>query len=119
MKSFAKILFAALLLIAAVAVLDAPAPAAVTKTLLWNANTDTDLAGYKLYQGSAATGPWTLVQSLGLVTTATVTLTADGDYFWTVTAVDATGNEGVKCPPVTFRLDTTAPAAVQGLRLAP
>lgn len=60
--------------------------------LTWNANTETDLAGYRLYRGAAATfvpGPSNLVAQ----TTATSVLDAGSSGYWyKLAAVDARGN---------------------------
>lgn len=78
----------------------AVAPAlADTAILVWTANTETDLAGYKVYQSTVAGtyGPATLV--LGEVITSTLTLptlTVDRQYFFTITAYDTSGNESPK-----------------------
>ena len=82
-------------------------------TLAWDANTEADLAGYKLYRAPAATGPWTLAQTVGKVTTTTVTGLADGTYFFVLTAFDnktPTPNESGHSNQVTFGADTTPPA---------
>jgi len=61
-------------------------------TLAWDPNTETDLAGYKLYIGTASRtyGPPIL---LGKVTTYTVTNLAPGTYYFAVTAYNTAGLE--------------------------
>lgn len=100
-------------------------------TLTWNANTESDLAGYKLYQGTVS-GQYGAPVTLGKVTTHTLTLptlTTDQTYFWALSAIDLTGNEsglsnevskfvvGVPPPPPALLLTlqgdpTTGPWAV-------
>lgn len=84
-------------------------------TLSWNANTESDLAGYKVYQSTTSGQYGPPVATLGKVTQHTLTLpqlTVDATYFFTITAYDQAGNEsgksnevsrliaGVPVPPV-------------------
>lgn len=88
-----KILFLLCALIAPSMALAEPA------TLTWNANTEDDLAGYKIYQSTIAGQYGNAVATLGAVTTYTATLpplTVDQRYFFTVTAYDGAGNESGK-----------------------
>jgi hypothetical protein len=58
--------------------------------LRWNANTESDLAGYKLYVGQA-TGVYDAFGSpidVGLVTSHVMTITIEGDWFFALTAYD-------------------------------
>lgn len=80
-------------------------------TLAWEANTEPDLAGYKLYQGAAAGGPYTLKQTLGLVTTTTVAGLQDGTHYFVLTAFDTGGNESGYSNEVSKAFDTAAPTA--------
>ena len=94
-------------------------------TLTWNANTESDLAGYKLYQGTVS-GQYGPPMDVGnvLTTTRTLpTLTVDQTYFFALTAYDKAGNESGKSievskkivgvPPVVTAV-TTVMATVQG-----
>lgn len=68
-------------------------------TLSWNANTEADLAGYKVYQSTVAGQYGAPVATLGRVTQHTLTLpqlTVDQVYFWILTAYDLAGNESGK-----------------------
>jgi hypothetical protein len=59
----------------------------------WNANTESDLAGYKLKYGQSP-GVHGTVIDVGNATTRTVSgLTAGATYYFVVTAYDLTGNE--------------------------
>jgi hypothetical protein len=62
--------------------------------LAWNANTESDLVGYKVHVGTAS-GVYTLLNvDVGNVTSFTVTGLALGDvYYFAVTAYDAGGSE--------------------------
>jgi hypothetical protein len=67
--------------------------AAAQVTLAWDPNSEPDLAGYKLYQGTA-TGTYGTPVTVGNVTTYTVSGLADGQsFFFAVTAYDTVGNE--------------------------
>lgn len=73
----------------------------------WNANTEPDLAGYKLYWDNDASGaPYTNSLSVGNVLLKSVTLTADL-WFASLTALDASGNESGYSAEVVFYVDTT------------
>ncbi len=73
------------------------ATVAGTASLTWNANTDSDLAGYKVYQGTSS-GTYTApVATIPKVTTSyTVTgLQTGTTYFFIITAYDSAGNESL------------------------
>ena len=78
----------------------------------WTANTESDLAGYRLYQGteSGVYEPgWTDIQDYA--TSYTVDIPDDGVYFWVLTAYDNSGNESEPSAEVTLTLmDMDAPA---------
>ncbi len=62
-------------------------------TLAWDANTESDLAGYKVHYGTAS-GSYTTSVDVHKVTTAIVTgLTAGQTYYFVVTAYNAANNE--------------------------
>ncbi len=63
--------------------------------LTWTANTESDLAGYKVYIGTQS-GLYGTSIAVGNVTTHQVTnLQANTTYFFSVTALDTAGNESV------------------------
>ena len=71
------------------------ATAAGTATLAWNASTESDLAGYKVYRG---TGSGTYGAPLTTLPKTTTSYTATGllngtTYFFAITAYDSSGNE--------------------------
>ena len=110
------LIFAALsLLLFNVASADA---ATVRITLEWSANTESDLAGYRLYRsttsGSYTYGAANAAAAFGKVTTGTADVVgAEGQRFYFVlTAFDLTGNESGPSNEVSYVIpDTTAPAA--------
>jgi len=84
-------------------------------TLQWAGNSESDLAGYKVYQGTTV-GSYGLSSDVGMVTTHTASnLQAGLTYYFAITAYDASGNES---PPsnevsqyiVDSSLDITPPS---------
>jgi hypothetical protein len=71
-------------------------------TLAWNANSDADLAGYKVYQGTAS---GTYAAPIATLPKSTTSYTATGlltgtTYFFAITAYDTAGNESQPSPEV-------------------
>ena len=69
-------------------------------TLTWTANTEADLAGYKVYQSDTAGAYGAALATLGKVTTWSTTLVPfvgrDRRVYFTITAFDTSGNESAK-----------------------
>jgi len=65
--------------------------------LTWNANSDTDLSGYKVYEGTASGGYGAPVATLPKTTTSYIAtgLQNGTTYFFTITAYDSLGYESV------------------------
>ena len=68
-----------------------------TASLTWNANTDTDLAGYKVYRGTSS---GTYTAPVATIPKGTTSYTATGlqtgtTYFFIITAYDNAGNESL------------------------
>lgn len=61
-------------------------------TLVWSSNTEADLAGYKVYRGSASRRYDTVID-VGAITTYTFRGLADGVHFFAVTAYNRAGLE--------------------------
>jgi fibronectin type 3 domain-containing protein len=73
-------------------------PATSSATLTWNANTEPDLASYRIYR---STTPGVYGAALATVPAGTVTYMATGlqtgtTYYFTITAVDTAGNESTR-----------------------
>ena len=94
--------------------------ATVNITFEWTANTETDLAGYRLYQSSQPgvyvryiQNPSTpnLADEVGLVTTTSIDVDmAMGEKrYFTLSAFDTAGNESLLSNEVTFFLNDTSP----------
>lgn len=76
-----------------------------TAQLNWNANSESDLAGYNLYRDN-------IKVNTSLITTNSYTdygLTSDTNYVYQVSAVDTSNNESARSGPLTVK--TTAPQA--------
>ena len=104
-------------------------------TFRWSANTEADLAKYKLYQAETAGGPYTKAQVVGegnLVAIITVDLAAapqvhpteytlagvaDGQHYWVLSAADLSNNESNFSNEVTTIIDSTPPAPPGGLSI--
>ncbi len=72
-------------------------------TLLWNTNTESNLAGYRLYSGTAS-GVYGTPATVGLVTTTTVTTLVSGvTYYFALTAFNTAGQESVKSNEVSYK----------------
>jgi hypothetical protein len=95
----------------------APAYAATTDvTLAWDANTEPDIAGYKLYQSNVTGGPYALAQTVGIVTTTVVAGVADGRTCWVLTAYRATPlTESGYSNEVCYFFNTTPPSVPRNL----
>ena len=61
-------------------------------TLSWNANNETDLAGYKIYYGTSS-GQYGTPIDVGNKTTHNLTGLSKGELFFAVTAYDTSGNQ--------------------------
>lgn len=79
--------------LASVFILHATYVLAATVSMSWNANTDNDLAGYRVYYGTAS-GSYPHSLDAGNATTVEIgDLSADTTYYFIVTAYDTSGNE--------------------------
>jgi hypothetical protein len=83
----------------------------------WSPNTETDLAGYKLYSGTAS-GVYGDPVDVGNVTSHALTLSpaVGTTYYFAVTAYDTSGNEsGFSSEASVFIKDGQPPAAPKGI----
>jgi hypothetical protein len=75
-------------------------------TVTWDANTETDLAGYKLRDNSI------VIDTVGLATT-TVVIVPDGSHDFDLIAYDTYGNDSIPSAVISRFYDTVAPGQPQ------
>lgn len=88
--------------------------------ITWDANTEADLAGYKVYFGTAS-GQYGPPVDVGRTATPSapshaIDFAQDGTYFFAVTAYDTAGNESGFSAEVSRIIDSTPPAPPNNLR---
>ena len=106
---------------------------AANVTFRWDANTESDLAKYKLYQAETVGGPYIKAQVVGEGNLVAIILlgnltnpalpgytlenVADGRHYWVLTAADLSNNESGFSNEVTDLVDGTPPAPPGGLSI--
>lgn len=86
-------------------------------TFGWDANTEPDLAGYKMYratQSGAYTAPYATIPDPNATQYITQLTNPVGKQFFVITAFDDAGNESGYSNEVIFEADTGAPAPPGG-----
>ena len=83
-------------------------------TVLWDANADKDLSGYKLYQGTSSRNYGTPIDikcgpNNNACSTYIIKNLVDDEYFWAVTAYDKSGNESDYSNEVSLSIDSVPP----------
>jgi hypothetical protein len=93
------------------ALLPGPAPGTVVVDLSWSINLETDLAGYRVYRSEQEGTRGQLVTSELLPTPAVRDTSVEPGhrYWYTVTAVDRTGNESEPGAPVVVEVTQPSP----------
>lgn len=91
-------------------------PSSNNVNLTWNANTENDLRGYILFRnGKVANAVGTVVGDLGQYAIDTTSFAdeslADGDYEYTLVAIDNAGNISVSSVTVNITIDIRTPVA--------
>ncbi len=84
--------------------------------LSWDANSESDLSGYKVYFGTSS-GNYGTPVNVGDTTSHTISDLSDGTYYFAVTALDTSGNESGFSNEVskTFSTSDTTPPVISGL----
>jgi hypothetical protein len=80
-----------------------PPPTNGTATITWTANSEKDLAGYKLYVGTSS-GIYNRTMDVGKVTSYSIALPKGSTYFFALTAYDSSGNESGRSAEVSRTL---------------
>ncbi len=93
-----------------------PCVNAATVTLSWDANTESDLAGYKLHWGTES-GVYANTIDVKNVVTFKVSDLPEGKLFFAATAYDTADNESGYSNEVTVTLNTVAPGNPTNLRV--
>ena len=86
--------------------------------LIWNPNTESDLAGYKVYRGTAPGGPYVKlgeIQATNFVW-AVPTGTEASNYF-VITAYDTAGNESGYSNEASIYIDNKPPIPPTGIQV--
>lgn len=90
-------------------------------TFEWDANSEPDLAGYRLYQsttpGVYSYGQGNEVADISAGTMVTTINSTDGTFYWVLTAYDNEGLESGPSNEVTAFLDATGPDAPSGFTI--
>jgi hypothetical protein len=78
-------------------------------TLNWGASTSQNVAGYNIYRGTTTGGPYTKLNTTGLITVLTYSdsaVSAGLTYFYVATTVDVSGNESAYSTQTTATIPT-------------
>lgn len=90
--------------------------------LAWDANTESDLAGYRVYQSTSPNVPVDQDHQLAVCAPSETNFNfqapfTDGQYYWVVTAFDTANNESGPSNEVTYTFDSTPPVPPTGCSL--
>ncbi len=93
-------------------------------TLSWNANSESDLAWYRVYRSNTPDGQTIkdgshIYEILAGTESVNMDDTPEGKWYWIATAGDFSGNESGKSNEVSYTVDRTAPADMTMLKIDP
>lgn len=92
------------------------APETATVKLAWDANSEVDLAGYRLKLGTASGVYTQTIEVPANATQKSITVSKTGYYFAVVTAYNTSGLESEPSKELVFSASGKAPARPGGLR---
>lgn len=87
-----------------------------TVTFEWNANTEADLAGYRIHRGNNS-GEYVEFKEVGKVTQYTWVGLPDGTHFFAATAFDTDNNESDYSNELSLTFDTAPPEKPKQFRV--
>lgn len=120
MKSLVIVLGVVIVLCGLALTADAQTVVGPNCTISWTANTEPDLAGYRVYATqNGATKTIDVLKPATSTTCAAVGTQAGGPLSAEVDAVDLVGNRSVKAGPVVVTQDVVAPTQPSGLTVTP
>ena len=90
---------------------------AATLQTSWNANTESDLAGYYLYYKPTGAADFTKVDVKNVTTYQVLNVLSNQEYCGKVSAYDKSGNESAASDILCAVLDTIPPAKPTGFKL--
>jgi len=86
---------------------------AATVELSWQANTEPDLAGYKIYYGSTGSGIYSIIIDVGNVNSYEISgLSIGTTYYFAITAYDENGNESDYSEEVSYHVKDVDPPVI-------
>ena len=87
--------------------------------LVWDANSEIDLAGYKVYSSNTDGGSYTLIQDVGNVCELVLDVTAkpNGPIYYVATAYDLRGNESGYSNQASYIVDHDPPQPPGGCKI--
>lgn len=87
-----------------------------TLEVTWNANQETDLAGYKVYYKASNATAWSTMDAGKVLKVDIPNMAENLEYCAQVTAYDTSGNESAKSVAACDILDTIPPGAPTGVK---